>query len=77
MSWQFDDGTKDFLKVVTNPWLPNCDNNKILIYLNDEVAPSEISVNAEKSLYTYQIDLANMQIMNKGMNDFNEKNFIG
>ena len=77
MSWQFDVyGTKGFLKVVTNPWLPNCDNNKVFIYLNDETAPSEISVNAEKSLYTYQIDLTNMQIMNKGINDFNEKTLL-
>lgn len=65
MAWQFDVyGTKGFLKVVTNPWLPNVDNNRILIYLNNESAPSEINVIAEKSLYTYQIDITNMQIMN-------------
>ncbi len=77
MTWQFDVyGTKGSLKVVTNPWLPNCDNNKILIYLNNETTPSEISVDAEKSLYTYQIDLANMQIMNKGTDNFNETTLL-
>lgn len=77
MSWQFDVyGTKGSLKVVTNPWLPNCDNNKILIYLNDETTPSEINVNAEKSLYTYKIDLANMHIMNNSIDDFKEKTLL-
>lgn len=64
MTWQFDVyGTKGFLKVTTNPWLPNCDNNKILVYLNNEITPLEISVDAEKSLYTYQIDVAGKNIM--------------
>lgn len=77
MAWQFDVyGTKGLLRVDTNPWLPNCDNNKVYIYLNGETNPVEISVNAEKSLYTYQIDLANLQIMNKGMDNFNEKTLL-
>lgn len=66
MFWQFDVyGTKGNLKVVSNPWLPNCDNNKIIINLNDDPTPKEINIKAEKSLYTYQIDAVNMQIRNK------------
>lgn len=77
MTWQFDVyGTKGHLKVVTNPWLPNRDNNKILVYLNGETTPFEININAEKSLYTYQIELTNTQIMNKGTDNFNEKTLL-
>jgi len=77
MTWQFDVyGTKGFLKAITNPWLPNYENNKLLIYSNQETAPSEISVSAEKSLYTYQIDLTNMHIMNKDMYNFNESTLL-
>lgn len=66
MFWQFEVyGTKGHLKVVTNPWLPSSDDNKILVYLNNESTPTEINVKAEKSLYTYQIDFTNTQIMNK------------
>lgn len=71
MAWQFDVyGTKGHLKVITNPWLPSCDNNKILIYLSNESIPIEITVNAEKSLYTYQIDFTNMQIMKRDRENF-------
>lgn len=66
MSWQFDVyGTKGHLKVITNPWLPSKDSNQIIIHLDDETAPIEINVNEEKSLYTHQIDLTNMQIMKR------------
>lgn len=66
MFWQFDIyGTKGHLKVISNPWLPNCENNKILIYLNNEETPMEINVRAEKSLYTYQIDAMNIQIRDR------------
>lgn len=77
MTSQFDVyGTKGFLKVVTNPWLPHRDHNKILIYLNHETTPLEINVHADKSLYTYQIELTNTQIMNKGTDDFNETTLL-
>ncbi len=77
MAWQFDVyGTKGSLKVITNPWLPSCDNNKVLIYLDNEAVPTEINITAEKSLYTYQIDLTNMQILNKGADKFNEKTLL-
>lgn len=77
MTWQFEVyGTKGHLKLITNPWLPNCDNNKALIYLNNEERPLEISVRAEKSLYTYQIDWINMQIMHKNRDDFNETTLV-
>jgi predicted dehydrogenase len=65
MFWQFDVyGTEGNLKVITNPWLPTGDNNKILIYRNNKETPSEINVTAEKSLYTYQIDTVSTNIMN-------------
>lgn len=63
---QFDVyGTRGHLKVLSNPWLPTQDSNKILIQLNDQVNPIEINVTANKSLYTYQIDLVSRSIMNK------------
>jgi predicted dehydrogenase len=65
MCWEFDVyGTKGNLKILTNPWLPD-DSNKCLIYLNDQPNPNEISVTADKSLYTYQIDTMNQCIINK------------
>lgn len=66
MFWQFDIyGTQGYLKVISNPWLPDCENNKILIYLNNEVSSREINITADKSLYTYQIDEVNRQILNE------------
>lgn len=77
MTWQFDVyGTKGYLKVVTNPWLPNCADNKIQIYVNNELTPLEINVNAENSLYTYQIDLTNKQIMHKNKDHFDEATLL-
>lgn len=61
---QFDlYGTKGSLKVITNPWLPSLDNNKIHIFLDQDNTPVEINVTAEKSLYTYQIDAMNENIL--------------
>jgi len=57
-------GTEGSLKVITNPWLPTPDNNKILV-CNHEKNPIEINVTAERSLYTYQIDTVSKNIMNK------------
>lgn len=55
--WQFDIcGTEGNLKVITNPWMPDCTNNKIVISRNDKATPQEINVVADKPLYTYQID---------------------
>lgn len=66
MFWQFDVyGTEGNLKVITNPWLPSLGENKILIYRNHEKKPIEINVTADKSLYTYQIDTMNKNIMNQ------------
>lgn len=66
MFWQFDVyGTQGRLQVISNPWLPGCENNKILIHLNNEKTPREINMSAEKSLYTYQIDALNAKIQNK------------
>ncbi len=77
MAWQFDVyGTKGSIKVITNPWLPKCDNNKMLINLNNDTTPIEVNVDAKKSLYTYQIDLTNRQIMNKDSDNFTEKTLL-
>lgn len=62
---QFDVyGTKGHLKVVTNPWLPTCDHNQILIFENNKSQPTEINVKAEQSLYAYQIDAVSNGIIN-------------
>ncbi|HAZ7574625.1 Gfo/Idh/MocA family oxidoreductase [Legionella sp. PATHC032] len=77
MHWQFEVyGTKGHLKVETNPWLPDYEANKICIYLNNESIPKEISVNAEKSLYTYQIDFINEQILNGDSKQFNRSSLL-
>lgn len=66
MFWQFDVyGTEGNLKVMTNPWLPSLEDNKILIYRDHEKTPIEINVTADKSLYTYQIDAMNKNIHHK------------
>lgn len=65
MFWQFEVyGTEGSLKVITNPWLPDRDNNKIIIHYNNEKKTEEINVMAEKSLYTYQIDAMSNKIRN-------------
>jgi predicted dehydrogenase len=57
--YQFEiHGTKGVLKVLTNPWLPSENNNKISICLNN-AEPFEINVTADKPLYTYQFEVAN------------------
>jgi predicted dehydrogenase len=73
MFWQFDVyGTEGCLKVITNPWLPNCDHNKIIVHHNKESAPIEFNITAEKSLYVYQIDAMGENIMNKKAAEVNE-----
>lgn len=77
MCWQFDIyGTKGSLKVITNPWLPTCDENKAIVYINDQKQPIEINVEADKPLYTYQIDAVNQQIMRDTQESNNENNAI-
>ncbi|APF02970.1 TPA: Gfo/Idh/MocA family oxidoreductase [Legionella pneumophila] len=77
MHWQFEVyGTKGYLKTGTNPWLPDSEGNKIFIYLNNELTPKEINVNAEKSLYTYQIDFINEQILNGDSKQFNKTSLL-
>lgn len=64
MYWQFDVyGAEGHLQVLTNPWLPTQNDNRLLITRLNEPA-KEIHVSAEKSLYTYQIDLMNHMILN-------------
>lgn len=71
MFWQFDVyGTNGSLKMITNPWLPDRDNNKIMINYHNKT-PVEINVTAEKSLYTYQIDALNNKILNNKIRNDN------
>lgn len=49
-------GTDGMLTMLTNPWMPTQDDNKILIKRHDQAEPIEINVTADKPLYTYQID---------------------
>lgn len=68
MFWQCDlYGTEGCLKVITNPWLPDGDDNKIIICKNGEKELREITVTAEKPLYVYQIDTMGYCIMNNEM----------
>jgi predicted dehydrogenase len=70
MCWQFDIyGTQGHLKVLSNPWLPSREDNKILIYLNGTETPQEINIRADKSLYTYQIEAVNAHIIDKNAGD--------
>lgn len=64
MFWQFDIyGTEGRLHLATNPWLPERENNTVLICRHKYSEQFEIKINAEKSLYTYQIDEMNTAIM--------------
>ncbi|HAT7745615.1 TPA: gfo/Idh/MocA family oxidoreductase [Legionella pneumophila] len=77
MHWQFEVyGTKGHVKVDTNPWLPGCEGNKIYLSLNTESTPREISVKAEKSLYTYQIDCINEQVLKGDSRQFSKMSLL-
>lgn len=66
MFWQFDvHGTEGSLKMISNPWLPDRENNKILITSYTKNNSNEITVTAEKSLYAYQIDAMSRKIRNE------------
>jgi predicted dehydrogenase len=66
MQAQFDIyGTKGKLKMLSNPWLPNQDQNKILITLDNEVEPIEIDFQAPQSLYTYQINALSNAVLHQ------------
>jgi predicted dehydrogenase len=56
-------GSLGKMEFFTNPWMPGNADNKITITLHDQTAPLEIQVTAEKFLYTYEIDVANENIM--------------
>jgi predicted dehydrogenase len=55
-------GTKGRLHVLTNPWLPG-NENKILISRDGVSMPEEITVNADKTLFSYQIDVVGKGIL--------------
>lgn len=66
MFWQFDVyGTAGSLKVISNPWLPDYDTNKMVVNRYDDKVSLEMKVTAEKPLYTYQIDTVSHNIINK------------
>lgn len=70
MCWQFDVyGTTGNLKVISNPWMPNDKENKILLYRNNKENPVEINVTAEKPLYTYQFDTMSYHIMQEKLTE--------
>lgn len=56
-------GTEGQMNIVTNPWMPLQTGNKITITRHDSDNIQEISVDAEKPLYTYQIDVMNDAIL--------------
>jgi predicted dehydrogenase len=58
-------GSKGRIELLTNPWMPRRENNVIRIHLDAEESPREIIINADKPLYTYQIDALNSLIANK------------
>lgn len=61
--WQFTIfGTKGIIDVETNPWLPS-ESNRLVIKIGDQT--EIVEVNAEKSLYSYQIDYVGHQIIEK------------
>lgn len=71
MFWQFDIyGTKGNIKVISNPWLP-AKENKLYVFPDNEQNPIEFTINAHHSLYTYQIDELNRQIINNDIANFN------
>ena len=73
MFWQFEIvGTDGCLKMVTNPWLPERANNRIVVKRYNEDVPLEITVNADKPLYTYQIDVLGNKISGNHAVDDNE-----
>ncbi|MFZ3067010.1 MAG: Gfo/Idh/MocA family oxidoreductase [Gammaproteobacteria bacterium] len=49
-------GTEGMLTMLTNPWMPEQTDNKILIKRHDQAESAEIIITADKPLYTYQID---------------------
>ncbi|RUR10963.1 Gfo/Idh/MocA family oxidoreductase [Legionella sp. km772] len=70
MRWQFEVyGSKGHLKLLSNPWLPEKTDNKMMIQVNGEKLPQEIKIQAPRSLYTYQIDAFNHQILNPNQSE--------
>lgn len=64
MNYQFEIyGSKGRLRFITNPWLPTQDDNRFDVYLYDQDVSHEISVKADKPLYTYQIDAVSQHIL--------------
>lgn len=61
-------GTQGQLKIVSNPFLPEEKNNRFIIQKHNDPTITEVCVDADKSLYTYQIDLANQHILNGSTN---------
>lgn len=79
MYWQFDMyGSNGCLKMLSNPWMPQQNNNKILVHLNAEKTSVEINVQAEKPLYTYQFDTVSNKILNQPLvTEITRKDSVG
>jgi predicted dehydrogenase len=65
MYWQFElHGTKGILKMISNPWLPEQTGNRFVVHTHDS-GPVEICIDADKPLYTYQIEVMAQKIYKK------------
>lgn len=61
--WHFEvHGSKGYLQSISNPWMPEQRDNIVRICLHDGTT-TEINVDADKSLYAYQIDLLSSKIL--------------
>lgn len=56
-------GSTGMIRCVTNPWLPTMNDNRIEIHDYQTQQRREILIQADKPLYTYQIDHVNQQIL--------------
>lgn len=60
-------GSTGMIRCVTNPWLPTMKDNRIEIHDYQTQSVREILIQADKSLYTYQIEHVNQQILQGDM----------
>jgi predicted dehydrogenase len=56
-------GTKGVLKIKSNPWMPEQEDNKIIFISNDGESDELDITPATQSLYTYQVDAINNSII--------------
>lgn len=56
-------GATGMIRCVTNPWLPTMKDNRIEIHDYQTQSVRELLIQGDKSLYTYQIDHVNQQVL--------------